>query len=224
MSEIILLGCFALLIVIASWIIYLPLKQSKSLLALIIAIFCISAFYTYQQWGGWQIWQDYKQQLLKKQQIKTLLASINGPEDLIKQLKQRLQDNPQSAKGWYLLGRLYSSQNQWQLAANAFAKSQQLNPVDEQNEINYIQALWYLNHQQFNAQVRQRLKKLLHKNPQQPDALALLAQDAYRLKDFQQAIGYWEQLLQLTASTSEEAAALRKAIAEAQKQLIAQAK
>ena len=60
---------------------------------------------------------------------------------------------------------------------------------------------------------------MLLKNPKQPDALAMLAMDAYQEKHYQIAINYWQQLLIITPPNSDAAKALRKAIAKAQAKL-----
>ena len=57
---------------------------------------------------------------------------------------------------------------------------------------------------------------VLKSNPKQPDALAMLAMDAFLSKAYSQAIAYWERLLVLVPKDSEDALAIRKAIAKAQ--------
>ena len=125
------------------------------------------------------------------------------------------RDSPASARGWYLLGRLYGGQNQWQNARDAYAKSQQLK-ADEGAELGYIESLWQLNGQQYNEEIRQLLLAMVKRNPVQGDALSMLAMDAYQRKDYQQAILYWRRLLPMVPAESEEGKALRKAIAKAQ--------
>ncbi|TAL61437.1 MAG: tetratricopeptide repeat protein, partial [Legionella sp.] len=128
----------------------------------------------------------------------------------------KLDDKPRSAKGWFLLGKLYSSQTEYGKAQDAFTKAHELNPDDEQFTVFYIHSLWISNNQQFNDAIRQLFKDSLVKNPKQADALAMLAMDAFLEHHNEQAVGYWQRLLQLTAPQSEEAEAIRKAIAKAQ--------
>ena len=135
---------------------------------------------------------------------------------MIEQLKKKISEQPQRARGWYLLGRLYASQGEWSAAQRAFATAVRLKPLNERYAVNDINAIWNANHQQFNDLIRQRLQQLIARNPQQPDALAMLAMDAYQQKHFEQAIQYWQLLLTLTPGDSEAAQALRQAIAKAQ--------
>ena len=56
---------------------------------------------------------------------------------------------------------------------------------------------------------------MLQRNPNQPDAIAMLATDAFEQDDFQQAIDYWQHLLDLIPPQSDEAKAIRRAINKA---------
>lgn len=47
----------------------------------------------------------------------------------------------------------------------------------------------------------------------------MLAMHAYLSHDYEAAINYWQRLLQLAPAQSEEALAIRKAIAKAEKQI-----
>ena len=113
------------------------------------------------------------------------------------------------------MGRLYANQGDWAQAKSAYQQALTIKPNDVQANVNYIQALWESNQRQFNPDIIQRLHQLLQQSPQQPDALAMLAMDAYQTKQYDKAIEYWQQLLKLVPAESEEAQALRQAIARA---------
>lgn len=219
MNEWWLLSSFVLLFLLALGLILYPLRQSKLIcLALIPLLFMVLSL-SYWRWGAWPLWQNHLHVLAKQEKIQALLARVKSPADMAEKLKARLADTPESSRGWYLLGRLYASQNQWSAARDAFAKASQLNPQDELATINYGQSLWQLNHQRFDEEIRSIFKALLEKNPQQPDALAMLAMDAFAEKNYPKAIDYWQQLLKLAPPQSEEAQMIRKAIAKAQQSL-----
>lgn len=73
------------------------------------------------------------------------LAQMKSPEQVIEQLKARLQQEPNSAEGWYLLGRLYLSQQRYLEAQRAFAKAATLAPNNPVILNNYALSN-YLNH------------------------------------------------------------------------------
>lgn len=217
MTEWWLIGSFCLLASFAFLLVIYPFRRSMGkwwLVSLPLFIICVAA--AYQQWGSWDAWHNYLFEQARQQRAEAVLATIKSPAQLAEKLKAKLDDSPASAHGWYLLGRVYVSQNEWLAARDAFAKSHQLNPNDELTTIHYAQALWTLNDQKFNEPIRALFRQLIEKNPDQPDALAMLAMDAYECHDYSRAEGYWLRLLKLAPENSKEAKAIRKAIAKAQ--------
>ena len=212
-------GCYlALLLVVAVFILFFAIKKKDLLAWVLPLVFSLLVVLLYGQWGGWFSWQQYQQQQAKKKQLQAILTQFKTPQSLIHKLETTLKQAPNHAHGWYLLGKLYANQGDWKKAHEVFQKAIQLAPSDERYSTNDIYAQWMMNQRHFNADIRTNLKALLKKNPKQPDALALLAMDAYQQKHYQQAITTWQVLLTLAPSESEAAGALRKAIAQAQRE------
>jgi cytochrome c-type biogenesis protein CcmH len=205
-----------LLSIIALVIAYYPLRSYKKTWILLTPIFLIALAGTYWYWGAEAALHQYLQAEVKQQQVKAVLASIRSPNELVDKLKAQLQKQPESAKGWYLLGRVYVTQDQWKDAATAFAKAYQLQPDDERITVNYAQALWEVRQRNFDEDSHRLLSDVLTRNPNQPDALAMLAMEAYMRHDNKTAIEYWQRLLALAPQDSKDAQAIRKAIAKAQ--------
>ncbi len=215
MNEWWLLICFLILLLLALSVALYPLRKSRMALFLTPVLIVLVGL-AYWRWGAWPEWVSHLETSKKQQRIQTMLKSIRDPAELIAKLKSTLRKQPNSARGWYLLGRLYVSQNQWQQANEVFERAHTLQPDDEQITVNYVQNLWQLNHQTFDKTSRALLNSVLQRNANQPDALAMLAMDAYRRHEYQQAINFWQRLLKLVSPQSEEAQAIRKAIAKAQ--------
>ena len=206
--------CLALLLMIY------PLRRYNKALILIISLFFIGlSGVAYWQWGGFYQLKRYEDKQRQTTRANEVLKQYKTPAALIDKLTERLRANPNSAKGWYLLGRLLASQNQWPAARDAFSRAVALDSLDLRYRINWIDALWNVNQQQFNPMIRKQLHQVLNQDPKQPDALAMLAMDAYQQQRYRRAIVYWEMLLQMTSPDSDAARALRKAIAKAQQQL-----
>ena len=216
MSESVLLCMFALFFGVALLLALYPLKNVRILQLVIASIFLGVAGFGYWHWGSWESFRQQEQKKSRERQVDAVLKSISGPDELIAKLKERLQGQPKSAKGWYLLGRLYASQGAWEKAKAAFAIASELEPGSEKYRLNYAESMWQLNHQVFNDAIRAVFFSVLKSNPKQPDALAMLAMDAFLSKAYSQAIAYWERLLVLVPKDSEDALAIRKAIAKAQ--------
>ncbi len=173
-----LTGC-SLLLMIAVGVVLYPLRAAPRVFFLAPVLILLISL-AYWHWGSVGEWIHYLQTREKQQHIQQMLKSMQGPSALIEQLKQAVKEQPNRAKGWYLLGRLYVSQNQWQLADDAFTKAYQLEPDNEQFTLNYVQNAWQMNQQKFTDTHRKLLAHVLEKNPNQPDALAMLAMDAYQ--------------------------------------------
>jgi cytochrome c-type biogenesis protein CcmH len=212
-----MLGILSLLL-LALVLVFYPLRHTirgAKRYAFALLILIIVAF-AYVQWGQVfdliDVWQQQKKQV----QVQAMLASVDAdPQKLIKKLERHMEQTPGDPKGWYLLGRLYASQGEWSKAHDAYAKAHHLNPSDEKIGLNEVQSLWELNHQQLNDEARRLLLVILEKNPQQLDALSMLAMDAYLRHAYPQAIDYWEAMLGLIPPDSNDAALIRKAIAKA---------
>ncbi|ARG97236.1 tetratricopeptide repeat protein [Legionella micdadei] len=220
MNEWWLLISFIVLGMLALPLALYPLRKTKWLIFIILPVLICILSLAYWRWGAWSSWQAYVHREAAQQQIQAVLQTIKSPAELIERMIARLQAEPNSERGWYLLGRLYASQGQWPEARDAFSKALELKPGNEAARINYAQSLWQLNQQQFNEQIRGILTNLLQKNPDQPDALAMLAMDAFESRNYQLAIDHWQHLLKLAPEHSEEAQLLRKAIAKAQQKLM----
>lgn len=208
-----LLGLMGLLAL--SLLLY-PLRQRVNWCVGLAPLIVLLATCAYWVWGGFIPWSKHIQEEQKKQQAQQMLKTIKSPNELISKLRAKLNDTPESAKGWYLLGRLYSNQNDNEHAAAAFAKAHYFFPLDEQYAVNYAYSLWQINNQKFNPQINAIFLDLLKNNPNQPDALAMLAMNAYKQHGYDEAINYWQRLLKQAPPQSEEAQAIQKAIAQAQ--------
>lgn len=208
-----------ILLMLALTLALYPWRKSRAVILGAAPVMIVLTGLAYWHWGAGLEWTHYLQEGIRQQRAQSLMKTMHDdPAELIAKLKATVEKQPASARGWYLLGRLYVSQNQWQQANDAFATAHQLQPNDEQITVNYAQNLWQLNNQQFDGTIRTLLNDVLKHNASQPDALAMLAMDAYACHEYQRAIDYWQALLKQVSPQSEEAMAIRKAIAKAQGQ------
>jgi tetratricopeptide (TPR) repeat protein len=60
--------------------------------------------------------------------LATAEEGANRTADAIATLRASLDENPKSLRGWVMLGELSEKQNEWQTAADAYARAQDLNP------------------------------------------------------------------------------------------------
>ena len=220
MNEWWLLSGFLFLLIIALVIVLYPLRRLLKISMTLAPIIFALVVFAYWRWGAWADLNHYLHQQARLEQAQAMLKSIHNPQELIDKFKLQLAKQPGSARGWFLLGRIYASQDQWAQAHDAYARAHQLKPDNEQTTVNYVQSLWQLNHQKFNGESRALLQAVLKKNANQPDALAMLAMDAFIGHAYQRAIDYWQRLLKIAPPQSDDAEAIRKAIAKAQQHVI----
>ena len=216
MNDYFFYAAISLLTIVAILIVVYPFGQQFKLFQWVIAFMVVAGSATgYWQWGAWRDVQAYWAAQKKQTQVTDFLKQMNNPDELIEKFKSRLVAQPNSAKGWYLLGRLYVAQEKWSLALAAFTRAHVLKPDNERWTINYAHSLWKVNGEAFNPQIRAIFQSVLQHNPAQPDALSMLAIDAFHDKDYLKAIAYWRRLLILVPTDSAESSAIRKAIAKA---------
>lgn len=219
MSEWWLIGLLILITFVASFLIVFPLRRQPLLAFLLIPVIFVAVSVAYYYWGGFAQWQQFVHSKNSEMLAQKMLKTIKSPQVLIDKMEAKLETDPSDPKGWYLLGRIYISQNENQNATNAFAKAYHLKPADEQIAVNYAHSLWLENQQQFSPKIRDIFNNLLKNNPNQPDALAMLAMDAFMSHAYEDAIEYWQRLLRIAPQGTEEAEAIRKAIVKAQEQI-----
>ena len=215
MSEWWLLGGFISLFIVGSMITLFPFYKSRLSLFILSPVVLLSVVMMYWLWGGFQGWIGYIHADRQQQKVQAMLKKLNDPMDVVDMLKARLKQQPDSARGWYLLGRVYASLNQWPKAQEAYAKAHRLTPDDLQITINDALSLWELNHKTCNDEIRRLFQSVLQQDANQPDALAMLAMDAFLGHAYKPAIDYWQRLLNTVPPQSEEAKAIRRAIAKA---------
>jgi cytochrome c-type biogenesis protein CcmH len=177
------------------------------------ALFLIVVILAWHQWGNKKEitqWLEIKQDAPAIKDLKAQLG--NSPEQVIARLKKQVEKNPKSAKGWYLLGKLYMSQRQFQDAIDVFAKANELQPSDKDIMMDYAQALFVA---QKTNQAVVLARQVLAQDPQNPRAINLLGSNAFQEGQYQEAINQWEKLRNYYLFGSDDANALEAAIERA---------
>jgi len=135
-------------------------------------IFLILVGLAWLQWGNEK---DVTQWL----ELKKLRAELgNSADNVIKRLKKQLEQNPKSAKGWYLLGKLYLSQQNYSAAVDVFSKANNLQPNEPEIMLNYGQALLMAKQPEAAVKIWKKLRDHYPENSDEAKALdAAIKQD-----------------------------------------------
>lgn len=83
----------------ASALLIYPLKTKALNSSLISLVFLVLISGAYLYWGGLAQWQEYRQKQDIQQKAQVLLKTMKSPEELIRKLRTKLEENPRSAKG-----------------------------------------------------------------------------------------------------------------------------
>lgn len=142
-------------------------------------------------------------------------------EEMVGRLATRLQNNPDDAKGWAMLGRSYTVLKRFPESAEAYGRSYQLRSAasltanDADMVANYAEALSRANDNSLQGRVQELIEQALKLNAQNTKALWLGGMIAFRAEDYKLATRRWEQLYELTPRSSELSQMLQGAIEEA---------
>lgn len=137
-------------------------------------------------------------------------------EELVTKLEQRLQQTPQDAEGWIMLGRTYFAMRDTEKAENALERAYALMPEDTQVILAYAESIAANSGNTLEGRPAELIAEALKLDPSDPTARWLSGMAAFQRGQFNAAGVAWKQTLAQIDPNSEEAAELRKLIAEAE--------
>ena len=133
---------------------------------------------------------------------------------LLKQLRERLESNPDDARGWTMLGRGLRVVNDFAGSAQAFAKASALQPNDASLLADWADSLGMTQDRNLEGKPRELIMRALQVDPQFPKALALAASVEYAAGKFGAAKGYWTRLLAVLPPDAPSATEVREILAQ----------
>jgi cytochrome c-type biogenesis protein CcmH len=138
-------------------------------------------------------------------------------EKAIAGLAAKLQQEPDDAQGWALLGRAYAATNRTDEARDAFKQAHEHAPDDADVAVEYAQtlALAAPDHK-LQGESRALLEAVIAKDAKNQRALWLLGIGDYQDGDYATAIARWKVLLPLLQPDSDVARSVRNEIADAE--------
>jgi len=110
-------------------------------------------------------------------------------------LRTKLANSGDDAVAWMLLGRVAMSLNDYEMAMQAFDKALIMQPDNHNVLVNYSQALLIEGTEASVNRAAQMLSRVLRQDPQNIDAISLLALIAYEREDWLEAKTAFEVLL-----------------------------
>ena len=142
-------------------------------------------------------------------------------EEMVTRLERAAAAQPDSAEGLYFLGRAYMAQNRPAEAAKVFERTVAL--AGRQPELlgQWAQAQYFADDKKWSDKTQALTDEALKADPKEVTSLGLLGIAAFEAKRYQEAIGYWQRLMNELPEGDQSRAALEGGIAKAREQLLA---
>lgn len=162
-----------------------------------VVVLPIFAFTLYERWGA----SDSLAQLdVMRELQQNSLSSPDQVESLLTRLRNHLEDNPDNADGWAMLGRTSMELERYEAAAAAY---QQLALQLQDDAVSatawglVAQARYLASGRTVDASVEAAISAALDADPDEVNALGLLGIAAFEREDYRRAAELWAQILRV---------------------------
>jgi cytochrome c-type biogenesis protein CcmH len=140
-------------------------------------------------------------------------------EEMTSRLERVVEAQPESAEGWYFLGRTYMAQDRPADAARAYEQAVKRGGREPELLGQWAQALYFASQKKLTPEVKALTEEALKADPNEITSLGLLGIAGFEEGRFQDAIGYWERLITQLPADDPSRGALQGGIDKAREQL-----
>lgn len=142
--------------------------------------------------------------------------NLPSVDEMLAQLVQRLQDNPNDAEGWFMLGRSYLALGRYEGAVEAFERVESLVGDDPNVLVAHADALAMLQGGQLKGEPMALVQRALEQDPNSPTALWLAGMGFREAGDLDKAIAHWRRAKDSMPPESDAQGQLQALIDQAQ--------
>ncbi|GAC15744.1 c-type cytochrome biogenesis protein CcmI [Aliiglaciecola lipolytica] len=161
-------------------------------------LLCGFLYYKSNEIADLQHWERVKSQSLELARRIVIepdpSITVDDLSDFSLAMRSKLVSSPDDYIGWLLLGRLHASLNRIESALQSFEKAYALAPEHDGVLSSYTQTLVMTGQENYIRQAQQLLQQMSQKNPQDLNALGMLAVASSQLGDTQTALASWRKL------------------------------
>ncbi|MBB5321233.1 c-type cytochrome biogenesis protein CcmI [Marinobacter oulmenensis] len=199
---------------------HVPGRRSAVVVAMVaIVLLPAGTYFGYEQWGA----MDELEQFRTMQEMNASGGDqVARMAELAEQLHQRLEENPDNAEGWAMLGQTYMRIEQYPQAAEAYERLAEVTSDDANASAGALglaaQAKFFASQGRLTPEVQETIDAALTLNPDDVNALSLLGIHAFGQENYQQAIDYWERIVEV-APQHPQLASIQGGIEEAYRRL-----
>jgi cytochrome c-type biogenesis protein CcmH len=158
----------------------------------------VASIVLYLTYGEYRVIEN-PQLVLAAPRQQTAAAPQMSLEEMTLAIKQRLEDNPEDAEGWFMLGRTMMARQQYDQAVTAFQRSNDLLAEEPGIMFALADALAMQNNGNLLGEPEELVQRGLKLAPRFPNGLWLAGMAAEQRQDYQSAHRYWSLLLPLIA-------------------------
>ncbi|WP_423357321.1 c-type cytochrome biogenesis protein CcmI [Pseudomonas citronellolis] len=139
--------------------------------------------------------------------------------EMTERLEKAVQAQPDSAEGWYFLGRTYMTQERFEDAAKAFERAANLSGRQSEVLGQWAQALYFANGKKMAGTAQALADEALKQNPEEVTTLGLMGIAAFEDQRYADAVGYWQRLVAALPADDPSRAAIQSGIERARQHL-----
>lgn len=201
-------------------------SQSKSSfvsMALILLLIPVIAFPVYYKTGNIIFTKNVDAvEAAKVARDKAVPKNADGTPDIetmVAGLQQKMEKNPENAKGWYMLGRSYMVLERYPEAAKSFERAYKLMPNAANVMLSLADSLSMAQQGSLIGRPGKLVNDALKIEPQNVTALWLSGMSARQNGDYQGAIAQWNKVLPLIQEAPQQVVQLKSLISEARGKL-----
>ena len=140
-------------------------------------------------------------------------------EIMIQSLVDRLQENPEDQKGWFMLAKSYMAMGRYSEAVVAYEQLYELTGDQPGILLGYANALAMVNGGQVSGPAEVLVNKAIELEPDNSTALWLAGMAAYEKNEHKVAVDYWQHLLPKLQAEESLYQELSQLISQAQQQI-----
>jgi len=140
-------------------------------------------------------------------------------EQLVAGLAAKLQEEPENAEGWFMLGRSYMSMGRYSEAANAFKRAHDLVGDEPTVMLRYADALAMAQGGRIAGEPFELIKRALQLKPEDTTGLWLAGLGYEEQGQYEQAVQHWRKLEAMMQNDPASLNEVRNLIARAEQKL-----
>ncbi len=189
----------------------------KWAIAVFIVLIPALSVFLYFELGDYRVIENPQLTLARAETASDPSRPALSMEQMIQKVRDHLKENPDDARGWFILGRALMSMQQYADALAAYRRSYELAPEEPTVALALADALAMTRGGKMEGEPEQLVQKVLQATPNEPTALWLGGMADEQAGRYRDAYDKWNRLLPLLQGDPESANEVRTLIAALRK-------